>query len=140
MDGEGARRVGGRWNSRGVPVVYCSSTLALAALEYLVHVDPDNAPNDLLALEIEVPDDVPIESQPQNALPLDWRGVSMSSACQAIGDEWLARRTSVGLLVPSVIIPAEQNLLLNPAHVAMSDVRVVRSNTFSFDPRLLYRI
>src|SRR5258705_349554 len=40
FSGEGAARTGGRWNSRGVPVVYTSSTKSLAALESLVHLNP----------------------------------------------------------------------------------------------------
>ncbi len=40
FSGEGAAKTGGRWNSRGVPVVYASATKALAALETLVHLNP----------------------------------------------------------------------------------------------------
>ncbi|MBL8232954.1 MAG: RES domain-containing protein, partial [Bryobacterales bacterium] len=32
-DGEGARRVGGRWNSRGTRVLYMSENRSLAVLE-----------------------------------------------------------------------------------------------------------
>jgi RES domain-containing protein len=37
-DGEGARRVGGRWNSRGVRVLYMSESRSLAVLDILVHL------------------------------------------------------------------------------------------------------
>ena len=55
--GEGARLNGGRWNSEGVAAVYTASSLALAALEYLVHVDIEDVPGDLVAMAIEVPGD-----------------------------------------------------------------------------------
>ena len=62
FDGEGARPAGGRWTSAGTPLVYTSAHLSLAALELLVHVDPDELPDDLVALEIEAPDDMSAES------------------------------------------------------------------------------
>ena len=58
LDGEGARLYGGRWNSPGEAVVYASATLALAALEYLIHLDSSEAPLDLMAIRIAIPDDV----------------------------------------------------------------------------------
>ena len=61
LDGEGARLHGGRWNSVGTPVVYTSSTLALAVLEMLVHVDPEDLPKDLVALRPDVPGKVSSE-------------------------------------------------------------------------------
>ena len=119
--------------------MYCSSTLALAALEYLVHVDPDDAPSDLLALELVIPANAAVDTQSLDTLPVEWRDVSVSAACHAIGDAWVARGKSIGLFVPSVIIPVELNLLLNPAHDAMASVRVVSTAPFAFDPRLRYR-
>ncbi|MBI5171468.1 MAG: RES domain-containing protein [Candidatus Melainabacteria bacterium] len=56
MDGEGARLFGGRWNSPGLPAIYTSSHLSLAALELLVHLNFDNLPADLVWLKIEVPE------------------------------------------------------------------------------------
>ena len=72
LDGEGAKRNGGRWNSEGVPVVYLSPALSLAALEYLVHIDIEDVPDDLVALEIEVPDHASRETVRPEDLPADW--------------------------------------------------------------------
>jgi RES domain-containing protein len=72
LDDEGARLNGGRWNSEGVPVVYTSATLSLAALEYLVHVEIQGVPDDLVSLEIEVPDGVPVQGVSPADLPDDW--------------------------------------------------------------------
>ncbi len=118
--------------------MYASSTLALAALEYLVHVDPEDAPTDLVALELSVPD-VALDSWEIADLPTTWRNASAPLACQQRGDAWVAASTALGVWVPSVVIPPERNLLLNPAHAAMAGVRVLSRASFNYDPRLLYR-
>ncbi len=137
LDGEGARVNGGRWNSEGVPVVYLSSSLSLAALEYLVHIDPADAPTDLVALGIEVPDDVAVEEVTPPSLPGDWFTVPDHPACTGSGDAWAARGSSLLLRVPSALVRTESNLLMNPRHPDAARVRTVRSERFSFDPRLL---
>lgn len=137
LDGEGARLAGGRWNSEGVPVIYTSSTLSLAALEYLVHVDIEDAPDDLRAIEIDVPDGAPMEEVSPATLPGDWRRVPDHPACVRLGDDWARRGEALALRAPSAVIPEESNVLLNPEHPAAASVRVIGSREFSFDPRLL---
>jgi RES domain-containing protein len=136
LDGEGARRAGGRWNSPGIAAVYTSSALSLAVLELLVHTDPDLVPNDLRGFEIEVPDSLTVHLLDSSTLPSNWRQIPNHPACRAIGDDWLQRRTQVLLGVPSAIIPEELNYLINPAHPDASLIRVVGSRAFSFDERL----
>lgn len=137
LDGEGARLFGGRWNSEGVPVVYTSSTLSLAALEYLVHVQIEDVPDDLVSLEIDVPDDAGMEQIEIFDLPNDWNQVPDHPACTDLGDEWAASSLGLALRVPSAIIPHESNVLLNPRHPEMPRVNVVAVREFAFDPRLL---
>lgn len=137
LDGEGARLYGGRWNSPGSPVVYASSSLALAALEYLVHLDPDHAPSDLIALTLEVPDTASADEVHGPALPPDWAQVADHPACVAAGDAWLGRGVTLLLRVPAAPVPEEQNVLINPRHVEAAQVRVVAERPFAFDPRLL---
>ena len=137
LDGEGARLYGGRWNSEGVPVVYTSSTLALAALEFLVHVDIEDVPNDLVALGLEVPDDAGVKIVVVNDLPGDWIQLPDHPACARIGDEWAAEGTALLLRVPSAVVPEESNLLINPDHPRAGDVVVASVRPFAFDSRLL---
>ena len=127
LDGEGSRLHGGRWSSERVSSVYTSSTLALAALEYLVHVDIEDVPDDLVAMAIEVPDD----------LPPDWNQVLDHPACARIGDQWAAKGTVLLLLVPSAVVPEESNVLINPDHPRAGDVRMVSIRPFAFDSRLV---
>lgn len=140
LDGLGARKAGGRWNSPGIAAVYTASRLSLAVLELLVHVDPDTIPADLTAFEIEVPDDLAIEPLAIGKLPSDWRTRAHHPDCRAAGDEWLSSLRSPLLAVPSALIPAELNYLINPAHPKVARIRVVGSEPFSFDQRLLRKM
>jgi RES domain-containing protein len=136
LDGEGARLAGGRWNSRGRAAVYTSSRLSLAALELLVHTDVVLVPPDLVACEIEVPDDIAIDSIELTELPNDWR-LPGHLGCRAIGDKWLDEGQTAVLRVPSAVVPEEWNYLINPRHRAARSIEIVRRRRFSFDARLL---
>ena len=137
LDGEGARLNGGRWNSEGVAVVYASSTLSLAALEYLAHVDPEDVPGDLVAMGVEVPDDLPDERIRASDLPPDWNRVPDHPACVDRGDAWARAARTPLLRVPSAIVPEEESVLLNPRHPDAARVGVDLTRPFAFDPRLL---
>lgn len=136
-DGEGARAVGGRWNSVGVPVVYVSSTLSLALVEVLVHL-----PAGLLGAYAAVPvsfDDTHVAALADADLPADWRDVPPPPTTQAIGDRFVAEGRSLALRVPSVVVPSESNYLLNPAHPAFAALAIGAPVAFPFDPRLVKR-
>lgn len=137
LDGEGARLYGGRWNRPGRAMVYTSTSLSLAALEYLIHVDPEDAPDDLIALAIALADDAEVVRADVSALPAGWEQVRDHPACKALGDEWLRGGREVALLVPSAPIPEELNVLLNPRHIGASTIRVTAERPFFFDLRLL---
>lgn len=138
LNGEGARLYGGRWNSAGRAVVYSSASLSLAALEYLVHVEPLLAPSDLVAMEIAVPDEVGLAAEvAAEHFPVgDWRQYPAPEWQAELGDMWLEDGTFLWIAVPSAVIPGEYNVLLNPRHARMSDVQVVSTRPFSFDGRL----
>jgi RES domain-containing protein len=137
LDGEGARLNGGRWNSEGVPVVYTSHALSLAALEYLVHVDINEVPDDLVAMEIDVPDESSVSEVRRSELPDDWNRVEEHPVCITRGDQWAAAATTLALRVPSAIIPHEANVLLNPRHPEARGIRVIGVHDFVLDPRLI---
>jgi RES domain-containing protein len=139
FDGEGARLAGGRWNRRGTAVVYASETLSLAALEYLVHLDFVLAPPDLTAVAAEIPDSLPVTRLEAADLPRNWRSYPAPDALAELGTTWITTRRTVALSVPSAIVPAERNVLLNPAHPDFKKLRLLPPERFSFDPRLLKR-
>ncbi len=137
LDGEGACLYGGRWNSPGRSVVYTSSTLALAAIEYLVHLDPAYLPTDLVAVTIRVADDLPRLTLHAAALPKGWHTVTGSPECRDAGDAWLAGGKAAALRVPAAPIPEEFNVLLDPSHPSASKWSVIAERPFTCDPRLL---
>jgi len=132
--GEGAARSGNRWNSPGERVAYTSNNRSLAVLEMLVHVTRDTVPKDLLLIPVEVPDELVAEA---TELPADWNRLPYSVGARRLGDRWVEGRRSVGLLVPSVVLPAERNLLINPVHPDARRIAVLKAEAFSFDRRLL---
>lgn len=137
LKGEGARLHGGRWNTPGGAVVYASSTLALAALELLVHVDPEDVPRDLVAMSIAIPHDAPVTTITPGDLPRDWNRHPAHPACAALGDRWLAEGAALILTVPSAVVPEEANVLVNPRHPRARHVSVASVRPFAFDRRLL---
>ena len=135
MDGEGARRYGGRWNSPGLPAVYLAESRALAALEILVHAPREALRLNWIVLDLEIPDDW-LETALHSELPENWRARPSSSAAQAYGTEWLRAGRGLALVLPSVVIPEEHSLLLNPLHPRMRELKPGTPQSFSFDPRL----
>ena len=136
FDGEGARRHGSRWTPRGIPAVFTSATLSLAALERFVHTDSDLEPTDLLAIPVEIRDDIALDAVDVEKLPADWRTFPAPPALAEIGERWFRSLSTPVLSVPSVVIPHERNFVLNPTHRELNRIVIGRSEPFSFDPRM----
>jgi RES domain-containing protein len=135
FDGEGAWLFGGRWNSRGTRVVYTSATLSLAALESLVHLNPPVAFR-YMAIPVEF-EEALVEAINLDSLPAEWTEEPPPPSTMGIGDLWVRESRSAVLELPSVIIQAEPNYLLNPAHPDFKKIALGKPVPFSFDPRLL---
>jgi RES domain-containing protein len=133
--GEGAGLVGGRWNSHGVRVVYASTSLALAAVETFVNLEPNLQPTDLVSIEGEIPDALEIGRLDTKRLPAQWYE-TRDEALRRFGDEWIRGGETVALLVPSAAIRNEWNVLLNPAHPDFSKIKLQEPRTFVFDARM----
>jgi RES domain-containing protein len=133
--GEGARLAGGRWNSRGVRVVYASTSLALAAIETFVNLEPNLRPNDLVSVEGLIPDDLAIGRLNPQDLPARW-SQSREESLRRFGDDWIRSRRTAALLVPSAAIVGEWNVLLNPAHPDFSKIIFQKPQAFNFDLRM----
>jgi RES domain-containing protein len=136
FDGEGAGRFGGRWNARGTPVVYLSSSLSLAALELFVHLTAEDARIRLSAIPVSIPNDLAIQELPINDLPEEWRSEPPPDACKVIGSEWAEANETALLKVPSVIVPHEFNYALNPRHPDFSRLNIHKAEPFGFDSRM----
>ncbi|OGK87308.1 MAG: hypothetical protein A2W08_05860 [Candidatus Rokubacteria bacterium RBG_16_73_20] len=139
FDGEGAKAYGARWHRAGVPVVYTATSLALAALEILVHLDTEEEAADLVAVVAAIPASVRVARVRLAQLPPDWRAYPAPRACAELGTRWIAARSTAVLAVPSAVVPSEPDYLLNPLHADFRRIRVGRPQPFSFDPRLWKR-
>ena len=137
FSGEGARLYGGRWNQKGVAVVYAAGTQSLAMLETLVQDEPLRARYVMIGARI--PQGLRIDRIDARDLPVDWRHVSARGKLQTIGTQWANARSAAILAVPSAIIPAETNYLLNPLHNDFRRIRIGRPMKFETDLRLIKR-
>jgi RES domain-containing protein len=133
LSGEGAKRFGGRWNSKRIPVVYTSSQISLSLLELLIHsISYNEIINNRLTI-IEVPDKSFTEIDVKS-LKTGWQADDNYS--KYIGDQFLSSLSHLLLKVPSAIIPVEFNFLINPNHKDFSKVKIYSADPFSFDIRL----
>jgi RES domain-containing protein len=133
--GEGARLVGGRWNSHGVRVVYASTSLALAAVETFVNLEPNLQPKDFVSIEGEIADELEISRLDIEELPAHWYE-TRDESLRRFGDEWIRARYTVALLVPSAVIRGDWNVLLNLAHPDFSKTKFRDPQKFQFDARM----
>lgn len=138
FDGEGAFRFGGRWNSRGQRVVYASSTLVLALLEILVHVDPADHVPELVAIPIQIPEHLieigDYSTESTLAGVVSWPIQETRRA----GDAWIQAAKKAALQIPSAVVPIEENYLLNPEHPDFQKIKFGSPETFPLDqPRLV---
>jgi RES domain-containing protein len=136
--GEGARLYGGRWNSRGVRVVYASTSLALAAVETFVNLEPNLQPKDLVSIEGEIPDELEISRLDPKILPPNWFKTRDESV-RRFGDEWVRGAQTAAFLVPSAAIPGDWNVLLNPLQADYQKIRFGEPTPFEFDARMFPR-
>ncbi len=118
--GEGARRYGGRWNKKGAPLIYTAGSQSLAMLEMLLQDEPLRAR--YFMIPAEIPTGMKIDRANFGSLPSDWRDHTALERLRTIGTEWAAQLSSAVLAVPSAVVPAEANYLLNPKHPGFARV------------------
>lgn len=135
--GTGAQLYGGRWNPPGKPVVYLATSISLAILEIMVHLQSSLLLQSYTLLSIEVPDEM-LPAVEVSQLDDDWKDPSPPDSTQSIGEAWLQSGRSVGLRVPSVIVPSEFNVIVDPLHAAFPALlESVQNEPMMFDPRLV---
>jgi RES domain-containing protein len=138
MTGKGAEKTGGRWNRPGRPVVYTATSISLACLETVVHLNADDLPLNRFLVRIDVPDDIwngrQILALPN--LPIGWTALPEGKVSLDIGDAWLNAGSSALLVVPSVIVPEECNVLVNPLHPDAADISACKVRQWFYDHRL----
>jgi RES domain-containing protein len=131
ISGRGASMYGGRWNPKGIPMVYSSATQSLAALELAVNLPLGRIPNHYCVVEISLPDH---SITLIDGLPERWSSYPYISADQQIGRNFIKSDGFI-LKVPSAIIPTEYNYLINPNHAKMAKLDIRDQRPFLFDSR-----
>jgi RES domain-containing protein len=135
FSGEGARLYGGRWNRKGVAMVYTAGSQSLAMLELLVQDEPLRAR--YVMIPASVPKNLKIERVVPEQLPANWRDPAAREQLQTVGTDWIRRGSSAILAVPSSVIPAETNYLLNPHHPSFAKIEIGQGQAFVTDLRLI---
>jgi RES domain-containing protein len=135
--GAGAKITGGRWNAVGEPMVYASETIALACLETVVHLN-SGLPFNRYLVSVTVPDDLWAGALRHDVatLPVGWDAEPAGRASLRFGSDWLASWATALLVVPSVIIPEERNILINPQHPDAGRITLTKVRKWLYDPRL----
>lgn len=138
MSGTGAKNTGGRWNSPGNALVYASGSRALACLETLVHLGGGGLPLNRYLVRIDIPDAVWEKRQELDpgTAPVGWDALPQGMTSLNIGDAWLAGQATAILLVPSIVVPEEPNILINPAHPDARGITATKIRKWLYDARM----
>ena len=135
LSGEGARLYGGRWNERGSPMLYCSQHLSLCLLEVLVHNDMANLPKELSYIELEIEEKSTKLLSTPKFIHAAWDQIMPPVEIAMFGSRWLQEQKELALIVPSAVLPQENNILINPLHPLMKETKIVRTEVLKLDAR-----
>ena len=136
LSGEGARKAGARWNSKGSPMLYTSESRSLCTAEVAVHTPLGNIPLNYFLIEIEIPDSIKFIVLKIEDLPKDWKALPHSNSTQLIGDKFISEQKFLMMKVPSVVVHGDYNYLINPSHILFSKIKILKTESFDFDERL----
>ncbi|MHA4868679.1 RES family NAD+ phosphorylase [Duganella sp. PWIR1] len=135
LSGTGAKMTGGRWNSVGTPLIYSATNIALATIETVLHIRGGGLPFNRFLVRIDVPDDVWAKHKVLDPLPGGWDVVPSGMTSRTAGDALVASGSSALLLVPSVSVPDEYNVLINPQHPDVAAISAVTVKRWIYDSR-----
>ena len=136
LSGVGAAKFGNRWNSKGVEMIYTAGCRALAVTEILVHLPTGLIPQDMMMLQIDIPDDLNIQVLDTKILPPDWNVFPPRVVTQQLGDAFVFENRFAILKVPSAVVQGDFNYLLNPNHPDFKRIKIISQEPFGFDVRL----
>ena len=137
LSGEGARLYGGRWNKQGDALLYFSEHLSLCVLELLTRVDFEFLKNDYTYLEIEIPETFITTLKHPERISKQWRSNPPNNETQRYGSNWIESNKSLGLRVPSAVLPVTFNCLINPKHPDFNKLKIIKVGSLDLDSRLV---
>lgn len=139
LSGQGASISGGRWNSKGVKMLYTSCSRSLCTAELAVHLPLGIIPVDFMLISIEIPARVKFSNLSIGELPFDWKVFPHPVSTQLIGNDFIKKNKYAVCKVPSAVVPGDFNFILNPFHKDFHLIRVKKTEKFEFDERLFRR-
>jgi RES domain-containing protein len=137
LSGMGAALRGARWNSVGVELLYTAANCSLAMAEVAVHLTLATLPPDFRMVTLEVSDDVPVLQLETSDLPANWNVFPHVRITQAVGDKFVWEGKYGVLRIPSVVTKGDYNYLINPYHADFQRIRIVSTEPFPFDKRII---
>ncbi|WP_162053059.1 RES family NAD+ phosphorylase [Pontibacter pamirensis] len=139
LSGRGAELAGGRWNSKGIAILYTSESIALCTVEIAVHMPLGIVPADYYLVRIHIPDDAPTKELAPEELPADWKSFPHANSTQEIGDAFVLKSEHLVLKVHSATVQGTYNYLVNPRHADFGKVAAIEAVPFEFDKRLFVK-
>lgn len=133
----GAGLHGGRWNPKGINVIYTAESRALAALELIANRGRVTTLSNLNLVSLIVPDGIAMKKLLPEDLPAGWNVYPAPDALRDIGGQWATSMETLLLCVPSALVAKELNYIINPAHVDMAKLRIGEIEEYNFDQRFL---
>lgn len=106
-------------------------------VEALVHFDHDLAPTQYVMFDVDIPSRVKLHRVVAADLQRNWRQWPLPKGLQTLGTKWAEEGRTVGLVVPSAVVPEENNVILNPEHRDFAKIKISDMRAFRFDKRLL---
>ena len=135
LSGYGAELSGGRWNSKGTPLLYTCVSQSLCVLEIAVRLSVIDVPDGLKLITIRIKDSI-IGKVEEKELPTDWQKFPHLRTTQVFGDELINTSKHKAFLIPSAMVPAEHNLIVNPKKVTKKEIEIISIDDFYIDERL----
>lgn len=136
LTGSGAEKTGGRWNSKGIPVIYTCESRALCVTEIAVHTPLGLLPKDYEIVSLDIPDEISVFKIREHDLPAGWRYYPHPSAARSLGDGLFKNNKFLIIKAPSVVVPGDFNFLINPRHQDSFLVKITSVGPFEFEKRL----
>lgn len=136
--GAGGKATGGRWNRIGTAMLYCAENISLACLETMVHLKSSGLPFNRYLVRFDIPTATWKAAQryTKGTAPVGWDARPVGKVGLDFGDNWVATGASALLLVPSVIVPEESCILINPLHADAKGITVTKLRRWTYDPRV----
>lgn len=138
LTGKGAEITGGRWNSPGTPLLYTADSIALACLETLVHLETEGLPLNRYLVRIDIPRNTwdKRETLTPGTIAVGWDACPPGMISLDFGDKWLKSQRTAVMLVPSIVVPEESVVLINPAHPEAKSITATKVRKWQYDSRL----